>query len=219
MCGRAAQTLDAANLAGASLGATPNNFQTSSGSSINQGSSHDKSDDYELQDNYNMSPGMDAIVMWKEDGKIRMDRKVWGLVTKGGTQQRPLPSDSKARMSMHFQNLMYNARSDTLYSKPTFSRLASQGRSCVVALNGFFEWKSSPLAGDKGKKQPYFVYRKIREETKKQPYLLMAGLWNRVSTGLSEEPTLDTFTILTTEGGWYGAICALCVSASNNTYI
>lgn len=144
---------------------------------------------------------MDAILFFlDESGRISQSRKVWGLVTKGGTEKSSLPKESKARMSLHFQNLMFNARTDTLFSKPSFSRLASEGRSCVVALDGYFEWKSSPLAGDKGKKQPYFVRRKISEETKgQQPYLLMAGLWNRVSTGLSEEPTLETFTILTTE--------------------
>jgi putative SOS response-associated peptidase YedK len=120
-------------------------------------------------------------------------------------------------MGMHFAGLMYNARTDTLFTKPTFSRLANQGRSCVVALDGYFEWKASPLAGGKGKKQPYFVSRKQNESLKTAndcstlktandcskneppPYLLMPGLWTRVPTGLSDEPFLDTFTILTTE--------------------
>ena len=66
----------------------------------------------------------------------------------------------RQRMGMHFAGLMYNARTDTLFSKPTFSRLAKEGRSCVVALDGYFEWKASPLGGGKGKKQPYFVHRK-----------------------------------------------------------
>jgi putative SOS response-associated peptidase YedK len=199
MCGRAAQTLQVANLAATSLGAAQNNnsTRTDGGNSTSQNST--SKEHYEQRDNYNMSPGMDALVTWKEDGKITMDRKVWGLVTKGGTQKSPLPSDSKTRMQIHFGNLMYNARSDTLYTKPTFSRLANQGRSCIVALDGFFEWKKSPLPGGKGKKQPYFVYRKASEENKKHPYLLLAGLWTRVSTGIPEAPTLDTFTILTTE--------------------
>jgi putative SOS response-associated peptidase YedK len=136
----------------------------------------------------------------------------WGLVTKSGSQRNPLPSDSedsKARMALHFQNLMFNARSDTLFSKPTFSRLLSQSKSCVVALDGYFEWKSSPLAGGKGKKQPYFVHRKVSDATPKQSYLLMAGLWTRVSTGIPEEPTLDTFTMLTT--GTFSASFLLCL--------
>ena len=112
-------------------------------------------------------------------------------------------------MGTHFANLMYNARTDTLFEKPTFSRLARQKQSCIVALDGYFEWKASTLAGGKGKKQPYFVYRSeskdsnsgVPEASNREhpPYLIMAGLWTRVPTGLSDEPFLDTFTILTTE--------------------
>ena len=111
-------------------------------------------------------------------------------------------------MGLHFAGLMYNARTDTLFTKPTFSRLTNEGKSCVVVLDGYFEWKASPLAGGKGKKQPYFVSRKLGEplETTKDsskgkhlPYLLMPGLWTRVATGHCDEPFLDTFTILTTE--------------------
>ncbi len=131
-------------------------------------------------------------------------------MTKGGTSQHPLPPDSKSRMGMHFAGLMYNARTDTLFTKSTFSRLAQQGRSCLVALDGYFEWKASPLAGGKGKKQPYFVFRRQGKNESQErkgetpphgcpPYLLLAGLWTRVPTGLVKEPFLDTFTILTTE--------------------
>ena len=160
---------------------------------------------YPWRNNYNMSPGMDAMVFWMEDGQLCLDRKVWGLVPKRGTTDHPLPSDTKARMALHFSNLMYNARTDTMYEKPTFSRLAHQGKSCLVALDGYFEWKSSPLAGGKGKKQPYFVYRNQNQKNpmdlggKNQNYLLLPGLWTRVTTGLEDEPTLDTFTIFTTD--------------------
>lgn len=202
MCGRFAQTTNATHVAASSFGVS----RASKASDISaHGRNSDSVDDFSSKsgelgngdrDNYNMSPGMDAAVIWMENGELKMDRKVWGLVTKGGNPQHPLPSDSKARMGMHFAGLMFNARSDTLFTKPTFSRLAHQGRSCVVALDGYFEWKASPLAGGKGKKQPYFVSRKQNESL---PYLLMAGLWTRVATGLPDEPFLDTFTILTTE--------------------
>ena len=117
-----------------------------------------------------------------------MDRKVWGLVNQRGTSAAPLP----VGMAKHFQGLMFNARSDTLYQKPSFGRLASQGKSCIIALDGFFEWKEA--VGTR-KKQPYFVRRKTEDSS----YLLMAGLWNSVPTGWKDSPTLDTFTIITTE--------------------
>jgi len=151
---------------------------------------------YKWQDNFNLSPGMDAMVFYKDkDGSIRMDRKIWGLVNKQGTRANPLPPG----MGKHFEGLMFNARSDTLYQKHSFGRLASMGRSCIVAFDGFFEWKT-PLGG-KGKKQPFFVRSKSRNEIdcERRPYLLMAGLWNQVPTGWDDKPELGTFTIITTE--------------------
>jgi len=122
-----------------------------------------------------------------------MDRKTWGLLTKAGTSKSPLPENT---MNLHFKNLMFNARSDTLFEKPTFARLANSRKSCVIAFDGFFEWKT-----ELGKKQPYYVYRnkKQQEQDHHRPYLLMAGLWTSISTGRPDSPTLDTFTILTTE--------------------
>jgi putative SOS response-associated peptidase YedK len=216
MCGRAAQTLAVVRVAASSLGATlPNNPHHGSSTSPppstkdatkrnDNGENSSSTDDssHEWHDNFNMSPGMDAMVFWKENGELKADRKAWGLVPKAGTCQNPLPPSGKTRMSLHFSNLMFNARTDTLFTKPTFSRLAGQGHSCVVALDGYFEWKSSPLAKGKGKKQPYFVSRKKQKqqsENSNPPYLLLAGLWTRVATGLPEEPFLDTFTMLTTE--------------------
>eukprot|EP00934_Nitzschia_sp_Nitz4_P000069 Nitzschia sp. Nitz4//scaffold3_size479765//232072//233338//NITZ4_000097-RA/size479765-processed-gene-1.289-mRNA-1//-1//CDS//3329550749//69//frame0 len=214
MCGRAAQTVHIAQVAAASFGVNVTNNRivpppnarsrndanhTAGGNHAQQTSESSITTGYEVRDNYNMSPGMDATVIWLENGKIQADRKVWGLVTKGGSNNHPLPKDSKERMGLHFGGMIYNARTDTLFSKPSFAKLAGQRRSCLVALDGYFEWKSSPLAGGKGKKQPYFVHRKQTDADSKRPYLLFAGLWTRVPTGLSDEPFLDTFTILTTE--------------------
>mmetsp|Transcript_10746 Transcript_10746/g.19774 ORF Transcript_10746/g.19774 Transcript_10746/m.19774 type:complete len:340 (+) Transcript_10746:2-1021(+) len=141
---------------------------------------------------------MDCVVIYVENGELRAHRKKWGLVTKSGTATKPLYNDEKDIIKMCFSNLCFNARSDTLFSKPTFSRLALRGNTCIVALDGYFEWKSSPLP--KGNKQPYFVYRKEEEQSlKKREPLLMAGLWTRVSTGRLDTPELDSFAILTTE--------------------
>ena len=224
MCGRAAQTLAVVAGAASSLGATlpsnphhgsstpppckqdtTNNNINNNNNNDNGGNSSTDASSHEWHDNFNMSPGMNAVVFWKENGELRADRKAWGLVPKAGTSPKPLPPSGNTRMALHFSNLMFNARSDTLFTKPTFSRLAGQGHSCVIALDGYFEWKSSPLANGKGKKQPYFVRRKQQEQEQQSennsnlPYLLLAGLWTRVTTGLPEAPFLDTFTMLTTE--------------------
>jgi putative SOS response-associated peptidase YedK len=219
MCGRTAQTHSAVQAAAASLANVANdNTAISRSESTTRATSEegtsavsypiwnsiDASEDDDAEDtnrdNYNLSPGMDAIVFWKDNaGKIQMGRKVWGLVSRGGSAASPLPQG----MSKHFANLMFNARSDTLYEKRTFAALANAGKSCLIAVDGFFEWKT-----EMGKKQPYFVYRNTGSKdganndnslSRKRPYLLLAGLWTSVSTGWPDQPTLDTFTILTTD--------------------
>ena len=212
MCGRAAQTQAAVGAAAVSLGIPAPESSSASApapeSSENNGGVESanttiptRRSSYEWRDNYNMSPGMDAIVFCKDDeGRVvRAERKVWGLVPRSGTKQSPLATG----MNQHFSNLMFNARSDTLYSKPTFSRLAQTGKTCLVALDGFFEWKAGVVGNKASKKQPYFVYRKTSEgvggNQEQRPYLLLAGLWTSVATGRPDQPTLDTFTMLTTE--------------------
>mmetsp|Transcript_3949 Transcript_3949/g.5205 ORF Transcript_3949/g.5205 Transcript_3949/m.5205 type:complete len:364 (-) Transcript_3949:239-1330(-) len=198
MCGRTVQSQSAVFAAATSLRVRidqlPSNDQSASeeAGQAEQGTSsksEQSSGKHEWKDNFNLSPGMDAMVFFKDGGNIRMERKVWGLITRGGTKASPLPTG----MNQHFQALMFNARSDTLYEKPSFSRLASMKRTCVVAVDGFFEWTTPTM---KGKKQPHFAYRK-RDSDK--PYLLLAGLWTSVQTGREESPVLDTFTLITTE--------------------
>jgi len=208
MCGRGAQTQYAVRAAAADLmGETAgfnSNHRTASSSSPSEAThrpphASNSSGSTDEHDNYNLSPGMDAVVFWKRDNnssEIQMGRKTWGLVSRGGSQKSPLPEG----MSLHFSNLMFNARSDTLFARPTFARLAHEGKSCLIAMDGFFEWKT-----ELGKKQPYFVYRRRQQddaeesEQHSRPYLLLAGLWTSVSTGRNDPRTLDTFTILTTE--------------------
>ncbi|EEC49670.1 predicted protein [Phaeodactylum tricornutum CCAP 1055/1] len=240
MCGRTAQTGDAVRAAAKSLGiALETTSKSNAGSTTNfsgpekqqqhmestdaqRSSSSSKplsvvkesmfsslhdNESSELRNNFNLSPGMDAVVFWKDKfDTVRATRKTWGLITRGGSEEKPIEDG----MGKHFSNLMFNARSDTLYTKPTFGRLATSGKTCLIAVDGFFEWKTVV-----GKKQPYFVYRKQHENQKAEenrqrglptdckassrPYLLLAGLWTSVPTGLADGDTLDTFTIVTTE--------------------
>lgn len=195
MCGRAAQTRRAVReaenlLLGASSIATTTTAAAAS-RTCHQREAGQEQAEYEWQDNYNMSPGMSCTVFYRNDDNIvQMDRKIWGLVKKGGTPQTPLPSG----MTLHFQNSMFNARSDTLLDKRSFAPLFQNGRTCIIVVDGFFEWKPPTLKGTK--KQPYYVYR---NKNASRQCLMFAGLWNSVATGRESDSSLDTFTIITTE--------------------
>mmetsp|Transcript_7105 Transcript_7105/g.15517 ORF Transcript_7105/g.15517 Transcript_7105/m.15517 type:complete len:408 (-) Transcript_7105:197-1420(-) len=154
-------------------------------------------------DNVNMGPGMRGLVLHKggnetsgRSGGIVCEEMVWGLVPKAGTKTSPLPTGP----SQHYSNLMFNARSDTLYDKRTFRDLALRGQTCVVALDGFYEWKESEksaIGGGSGK-QPYYIHRSDGKP------LLIAGLWTSVPTGRQhgydgKPEKLTTYTLLTTD--------------------
>ena len=79
-----------------------------------------------------------------------------------------------------------NARSDTVFTKPSF-RNAIRERRCLVPADGFYEWRE---AG--GKKYPYFIYRKDRG------IFSFAGIWEEW-IGHSTGEVLRTFSILTTD--------------------
>lgn len=173
-------------------------------------------------DNFNLSPGMDCDVMLvDENGDFQVDRKKWGLISKNGTAKKPLYTDESEIIKLCFESLCFNARSETLYSKPTFSKLAYIGRTCIIALDGYFEWKSHPIPKMNKTKQPYFVYRKQqldrdagKQEGKKRP-LLIAGVWTRVTTGLLDAPELGSFAMLTTDASeeieWLHHRMPLCI--------
>ena len=124
---------------------------------------------------------------------ITCSEQVWGIVPKGGSVNHPLPTG----VSKHFSNLMFNARSDTLYEKRTFRDLALKGNTCICAIDGFFEWnqpEKNVLSKDSGK-QPYYVHRKDGLP------LLIPGLFCKVKTGRmidGQEEMLETFTLMTT---------------------
>jgi putative SOS response-associated peptidase YedK len=173
-------------------------------------------------DNFNLSPGMDCDVMLvDENGDFQVDRKKWGLITKSGTAKKPLYIDGSEIIKLCFESLCFNARSETLYSKPTFSKLAYRGRTCIIALDGYFEWKSYPIPKINKTKQPYFVYRKQQldrdagKQEGKKGTLLIAGLWTRVTTGILDAPELGSFAMLTTDASeqikWLHHRMPLCI--------
>jgi len=92
--------------------------------------------------------------------------------------------DSRAAAEIRFKT--FNARAETLLSKPAF-RTAARSKRCLVLVRGFYEWQH------RGKdKIPYFIYLKDQ-----QP-LAMAGIyddWTDRETG----EWLQSCTVITTD--------------------
>ena len=211
MCGRAAQTANTVALAANILQqhANQNDYQISPGADAQN-------------DRYNLAPGGESVIFHALNQKssseassdvanpktLTSSSKIWGLCPKNGTINHPLEEGP----GKHFSNLMYNARSDTLYEKRTFSKLAQESQTCLWPIDGYYEWKQDEgnvLSNSKGK-QPYFV-----KSGKTDMPLFLVGLWNRVKTGRKvtvpvsdsgkcdimqeQDEFIETFTLITTE--------------------
>lgn len=124
----------------------------------------------EITARYNIAPGqMAAVVREQEDGRALAFLK-WGLIP-------PWAKDPKSGPHP------INARAETAHEKPLF-RNALVSRRCLVAADGFYEWKKT------NGKQPYFC------RLKGGGPFGMAALWEKWQAPGGEE--IQSFTILTT---------------------
>jgi putative SOS response-associated peptidase YedK len=126
----------------------------------------------DLQPRYNIGPTQDVPVV-----RLRQDRPGrelaalrWGLI--------PSWADNPS-----IGNRLINARGETLAEKPTF-RSAFKRRRCLVAADGFYEWKAVGK-----KKQPYHF-----SMTDGRPFGF-AGLWESWQRDGDE---IESVTIVTT---------------------
>ncbi len=123
----------------------------------------------ELTPSYNVAPTQQVAAVLEENGKRRLEMLRWGLVPSWADDP-----EIGARM--------INARSETAPEKPSFRR-AFLGRRCLIAADGFYEWKREP-----GGKQPYY----FRMEDGR-PFAF-AGLWE----SWEKDGELRSCAILTT---------------------
>src|SRR5271154_847494 len=79
----------------------------------------------------------ERVVAIGKDGGRHFTPMRWGLVP-------PWASDLKMGLTL------FNARSETIPEKRTFSVPFTKGRRCLVPVDGFFEF-----SGSKGAKQPH----------------------------------------------------------------
>jgi putative SOS response-associated peptidase YedK len=126
----------------------------------------------DLVKRYNVAPSQLALVMTDEKPHELQHYK-WGLI----------PSWAK-EASIGYK--MINAKSETIFQKPSFRNLIKNKR-CLVIADGFYEWKPLTLKH----KQPY------RIGLKGDDLFAFAGLWDSWTDKASGE-IINSFTIITT---------------------
>jgi putative SOS response-associated peptidase YedK len=127
----------------------------------------------DLVKRYNVAPGQLALVI-TNDKPEELQLFKWGLIPSWAEDPK-------------IGYMMINAKSETIFEKPSFKYLVRKKR-CLVISDGFYEWK--PLTGKH--KQPY------RIGLKDDALFAFAGLWD----GWTEKATgemVHTFTIITTD--------------------
>ena len=112
----------------------------------------------ELEQRYNIVPDRDIVVVRAGGDGREAARLRWGLLP-------PWAKDSADR------GRQINARSETVFEKPTFKSAVLRHR-CLIPASGFFEWQKGG-----GQSQPFFIHRADAAP------LAMAGIWRESRFG------------------------------------
>jgi len=126
-----------------------------------------------MRSRYNIAPGNKVpVIRARKAHDIQIDFLEWGLRpawAKGLSDAISTPSTPStsptSSLSTRVPNYI-NVRSETLFVKPTFKKIALHQR-CIIPATGYYEWKS--LAN---KKQPYYV------SLIDYPLFGFAGIWD-----------------------------------------
>ncbi|OIN60889.1 SOS response-associated peptidase [Arsenicibacter rosenii] len=79
-----------------------------------------------------------------------------------------------------------NARSESIFEKPSFRGAIQAGRRCLIPATGFYEWHTI------GKKKfPFYIH------SKEQPIFSFAGIWDEWADPETGE-VVNTYSMLTT---------------------
>jgi len=127
----------------------------------------------DLVKRYNVAPSQLALIISDEKPQ-ELQLYKWGLI----------PSWAK-ESAIGYK--MINAKSETIFEKPSFRNLIRK-RRCLVISDGFYEWKLL----DGKQKQPY------RIGLKGDDLFAFAGLWDTWNDKETGE-IVPTFTIITTD--------------------
>ncbi|MFE3845948.1 SOS response-associated peptidase [Thermoplasmatota archaeon] len=130
----------------------------------------------ELKDHYYVNsfsiPKLPVIT--NEDTK-HFQMYYWGLIP--FWVKKPVDADKIRIRTM-------NARSETLFDKPSF-RHSIRNKRCLIPACGFFEWRYVL-----GRNYPYYIFLKDRK------YFSFAGIWDNWHNNENDE-TVYTYSIIT----------------------
>jgi putative SOS response-associated peptidase YedK len=126
----------------------------------------------DLVKRYNVAPSQLSIVI-TDESPSELQLFKWGLI----------PSWAK---DPSIGNKMINARSETIWEKPSFKNLIKRKR-CLVVTDGFYEWKKI----DSKTKIPYRIC--VKDES----LFTLGGLWDQWTDKSSGE-IISSFTVITT---------------------
>lgn len=119
-------------------------------------------------------PEIPAICSGSPD---KIELLTWGLI----------PSWTKSNSdAQEIRYKTFNARAETVSTKPSFSR-SFKSKRCLIPVKGFFEWQHSA-----DEKIPWYIYHG------KEEIFSLAGLFDQWADSSTGE-TIDTFTIITTD--------------------
>ena len=119
---------------------------------------------------FNACPGMAHPVISSNGDITKTSNMIWGLIPQWSKVHNPKIKP-------------INARSETLFQKPTFKNLIKRKR-CLVPASGYYEWQSS----EKGK-IPHFIYAFNNSP------LAFGGLYDTWNEG--QENSIHSYTIVT----------------------
>ena len=116
------------------------------------------------------------IITRQEPGKLQLIH--WGLIPRWA-KTRDDAADIRLKT--------INARSETIYEKPSYRTAAQKGQRCLIPVTGFYEWHTVG-----SKKFPFYI------STTDQKIASIAGLWDDwLNTETGE--LFPTYTLLTTD--------------------
>lgn len=122
---------------------------------------------------YNQAPGQHLPVITRDADGPSLRHAHWGLIP-------PWLKTTTTSFST------FNARAESVVTKPTFRDAWRSGRRCLVPASGWFEWRQGA-----GREACYLSAANLDRVP-----LMFAGLWSETYV---EGATLGSYTIITTE--------------------